>query len=194
MIQRVGSAKAEPVDVRIVCATNDPLREWRRGVSTGSMFIHPPPLRERGDDILMLADISCAASREERRPSTARRAQRSSLILGRAMFVNSRMCCDGQRYSSDSTLEIRLRPAQCPPLPGAEPCWWRGCTRKSVSAPCRKASWQNDAGADRAVLRGTGNVTRAAKGEVNPSTIYRKMERWQPVNAHRSPTFKIVRA
>ncbi len=63
-IQRVGSDRTSQVDVRIVSATNQPLLEqvaemrfredlyYRLGVVT----IRIPPLRERGDDVLLLAE------------------------------------------------------------------------------------------------------------------------------------------
>lgn len=63
-IERVGGNKAIPIDVRIVAATNSNLRKM---VETGQfredlyyrikvMHIHLPPLRERKDDIVLLAD------------------------------------------------------------------------------------------------------------------------------------------
>jgi transcriptional regulator with GAF, ATPase, and Fis domain len=62
-IQRVGDAKAIPIDVRVVAATN---RELRREVEDGRfredlyfrlnvIGIELPPLRERGSDVLLIA-------------------------------------------------------------------------------------------------------------------------------------------
>jgi two-component system, repressor protein LuxO len=63
MIQPVGAARAVPVDVRIVCATNrDPAEEVRLGRFREDLFyrlhvvpIQMPPLRERPEDIMQIA-------------------------------------------------------------------------------------------------------------------------------------------
>lgn len=63
-ISRLGATKAIPIDVRLICATNANIRQM---VDEGSfrqdllyrintIEIHIPPLRERGEDILLLAD------------------------------------------------------------------------------------------------------------------------------------------
>ncbi len=62
-ITRVGANKPTPVDVRLICATNNDIHQL---VSSGqfrqdllyrinTVEIHLPPLRERGDDIAILA-------------------------------------------------------------------------------------------------------------------------------------------
>ncbi len=61
--RKVGSNQLEKVDVRFVCATNrDPLEEVREGRFREDLFyrlhvvpVRMPPLRERDDDVLMIA-------------------------------------------------------------------------------------------------------------------------------------------
>ncbi|MFO1089288.1 MAG: sigma-54 dependent transcriptional regulator [Hyphomicrobiales bacterium] len=63
IVQPVGSAASERVDVRIVCATNrSPLAEVRSGRFREDLYfrlhvltLHMPPLKARGDDVLALA-------------------------------------------------------------------------------------------------------------------------------------------
>ena len=62
--QRIGSNKVSQVDVRILAATNVPLREKvGEGTFRQDLFyrlntieLHLPPLRERGEDIVLLAE------------------------------------------------------------------------------------------------------------------------------------------
>lgn len=64
-ISRLGATQALPIDVRLICATNSDIRQM---VDEGSfrqdllyrintIEIHIPPLRERGNDILLLAEF-----------------------------------------------------------------------------------------------------------------------------------------
>jgi transcriptional regulator with GAF, ATPase, and Fis domain len=63
MVQRVGESRPEPVDIRIIAATNKRLEEEIRGgrfredlyYRLNVVNLHLPPLRERGDDILVIA-------------------------------------------------------------------------------------------------------------------------------------------
>ena len=63
-ISRLGATKSIPIDVRLICATNANIREM---VEEGSfrqdllyrintIEIHIPPLRERGEDVVLLAE------------------------------------------------------------------------------------------------------------------------------------------
>jgi two-component system, repressor protein LuxO len=75
-IQPVGAAKARKVNVRIICATNrDPVEAVRLGQFREDLFyrlhvvpIHMPPLRDRGEDIIAIAEVALdRLSREEGR-------------------------------------------------------------------------------------------------------------------------------
>ncbi len=63
MVQRVGGTEQIPVNLRIIAATNVPLREAiRQKLFRGDLFyrldvlgLHMPPLRERGEDVPLLA-------------------------------------------------------------------------------------------------------------------------------------------
>ncbi len=72
----VGGSKVERVDVRFVCATNrDPMLEVQAGRFREDLYyrlyvvpIELPPLRDRGDDVLLIARHFLASfAREERR-------------------------------------------------------------------------------------------------------------------------------
>jgi two-component system, repressor protein LuxO len=76
MVQKVGSDSSVKVDVRIVCATNrDPVAEVEAGRFREDLYyrlhvvpLHVPPLRERGDDVILLATHFLEKySQEERR-------------------------------------------------------------------------------------------------------------------------------
>ena len=70
---KVGDTKADHVDIRIVAATNRDLEaEMKKGAFREDLFyrlnvihVHLPPLRERGDDVLVLAKYLLAKYAEE---------------------------------------------------------------------------------------------------------------------------------
>ena len=63
-ISRLGATKSIPIDVRLICATNADIRQmveegtFRQDLlyRINTIEIHIPPLRERGDDIVLLAE------------------------------------------------------------------------------------------------------------------------------------------
>ena len=63
-INRLGSTRAVPIDVRLICATNADIRQlvdegnFRQDLlyRINTIEIHIPPLRERGNDIILLAE------------------------------------------------------------------------------------------------------------------------------------------
>jgi len=73
VVMKVGDTKADHVDIRIVAATNRDLEaEMKKGAFREDLFyrlnvihVHLPPLRERGDDVLVLAKYLLAKYAEE---------------------------------------------------------------------------------------------------------------------------------
>lgn len=63
-ITRLGSTQAVPIDVRLICATNTDIRQMVDEVNfrqdllyrINTVEVHIPPLRERGNDIILLAE------------------------------------------------------------------------------------------------------------------------------------------
>ena len=89
--QRVGDSRGSEVDVRFVCATNrDPLEQVRAGGFREDLYyrlhvipIELPPLRERGDDILLLARELLALFTEEEGKRFTGFSPRTASLLGR---------------------------------------------------------------------------------------------------------------
>src|SRR6185295_14847653 len=73
VVMKVGDTKPEHVDIRIVAATNRDLEfEMKNGTFREDLFyrlnvinIHLPPLRDRGDDVLVIAKYLLAKYCEE---------------------------------------------------------------------------------------------------------------------------------
>jgi DNA-binding NtrC family response regulator len=89
-IQRVGSSKPVPVDIRIICATNKNLEEMvKEGLFREDLLyrintiqIEVPPLRDRGDDIMVLAEyyLGKYATRYEKRGLRINQAAQEKLL------------------------------------------------------------------------------------------------------------------
>jgi transcriptional regulator with PAS, ATPase and Fis domain len=73
VVMKVGDTKPERVDIRIVAATNRDLeQEMRRGAFREDLYyrlnvinVHLPPIRERGDDVLVIAKYLLVKYAEE---------------------------------------------------------------------------------------------------------------------------------
>lgn len=64
LVTRLGSNKARPIDIRLICATNMPIyemvkhKEFRQDLlyRINTVEIHLPPLRERAEDVALLVE------------------------------------------------------------------------------------------------------------------------------------------
>lgn len=191
-IQPVGSSQQCKVAVRVICATNrEPLVEVEQGRFREDLYyrlhvipIHMPPLRERGADVLSIATaLVRQAAREEGKgfvglseatknrlqayhwPGNVRQLQnviRSAVVLHQGEWITADMLLtlldttELQEDVPEQAVDMPLEPIM--PLAQVE--------RQAI---------------ERAISHCEGNVTRAAALlEVSPSTLYRKLQQWDP--------------
>lgn len=200
----VGATKPRKVDVRIICATNrDPLDEVRAGRFREDLYyrlhvvpIHLPPLRERTDDILMMAEAFLARhSGAEGKAFTGfdddvRRAFLSMSWPGNVrqlqnMIWNIVLLNEGAVVTSDM-LPVSGLEGGAPVPGGGEP----GVQTSSPPVAERAGGGVDGlvgltmAEMEREFIEATiaaaeGSIPRAARIlDVSPSTLYRKREGW----------------
>lgn len=199
-VQPVGATRPRKVNVRIICATNrDPLDAVNRGQFREDLYyrlyvvpIHMPPLRERGNDVIEIAEAALArfAAEEGRRfdglsPPVAalfRRLRwpgnvRQLLNVIRHVVVLN----EGGTVTLDMLPETLLAedapPAQSA-APSPDPAMARGPALDTlVGRPLAEV--------ERIVIEATlarldGSVPKAARVlDLSPSTLYRKIDGWK---------------
>ena len=200
MIQRVGSSRPEPVDVRVVCATNrNPALEVAEGRFREDLFyrlnvipLELPPLRARGDDVRLLAEAFMRRFGADEQRELDSLSPASMDYLDRHSWPgNVRELQNAVRRAvvMGSGPELDLQPALRPT--GASPLTATPTVDPMEDAERPTATSLKDqiaqmtmdqierAAIDAHIERAGGNVSRAARNlKVSPSTIYRKLERW----------------
>ncbi|GHA18210.1 sigma-54-dependent transcriptional regulator [Oceanisphaera arctica] len=190
LIQPVGSSQQIKVDVRIVCATNrDPLVEVEQGRFREDLYyrlhvipIHLPPLRERGGDVISIANaLVRQASREENKSFVGLSEATKDRLQGYHWPGNVRQLQNVIRNAvvlhQGEWIEQEMLPA---PLdtPHAQSSTAQRVT-DAMPAPIVPLSVIERQAIERAISHCQGNVSRAAALlEVSPSTIYRKLQSW----------------
>jgi len=202
--QRVGSNTVEHADIRFVCATNrDPLTEVREGRFREDLFyrlhvvpIHLPPLRDRGEDIIDIAEafLQIYAERDgksfsvisheardlmlsHRWPGNVREVQNAiqqAVVLHHGEVLTADMLKLGQMPMPGAPVEVDHKAVQ----PSSD---------VTLAFPARSSQteiqplWMVERQAiERAIEICEGNVNKAAGLlEVAPSTIYRKLQNWE---------------
>jgi two-component system, repressor protein LuxO len=196
-VQPVGATRPRKVNVRIVCATNrDPLEAVRRGQFREDLFyrlfvvpIHMPPLRDRGKDVIEIAEAALFRFAEEEGrdfrgldapvrdllprlpwPGNVRQLLnviRNVVVLNPGGWVTLDMLPPG--------LDIPVA-REVPETPLATP--------EAKVAPVESLLGLTLAEIERQVIEATlaqsgGSVPKAARIlDVSPSTLYRKIEAW----------------
>lgn len=205
MIQRVGTSTPEPVDVRVVCATNrDPVYEVSQGNFREDLYyrlnvipLELPPLRDRGEDVIQIAEVFMAQfSKEEGREVTAlsdksmhylrshdwpgnvrelQNSVRRAIVVGSGETLN---IIPSSRTNSLKVVSKPFSPVIDHPIAANPP------TNQSDEGVVIAEDWTMDE-VEQAVVRSRidtngGNVVQAARTlGISPSTIYRKLEKWQ---------------
>jgi two-component system, repressor protein LuxO len=198
--QPVGSTQLRRTDVRFVCATNrDPLLEVREGRFREDLYyrlhvvpVSLPPLRDRGADVVTIAEAMLARSAAEegrafrglaedaktallahRWPGNVRElenAVRTAVVLHDGEWVTAAML--------PQTLQnATLRDGAAPPAPTPRPAPARAdADRTRQIRPL--AEIEREA-IERAVELCDGNIPKAAAHlGISPSTLYRKRLAW----------------
>ncbi|HLQ19672.1 MAG TPA: sigma-54 dependent transcriptional regulator [Tabrizicola sp.] len=195
-VQPVGATRPRKVNVRIVCATNrDPLDAVRRGHFREDLYyrlyvvpIHMPPLRDRGQDIIEIAEAALARfAQEEGRtfhgldpsvrnlmlshpwPGNVRQllnVMRNVVVLNQGGWVTPEMLPPGLTEDEPAPAPRAL------PVSGAEVL----TADSLIGLPLAEA--------ERRLIEATlalhgGSIPKAARVlDVSPSTLYRKIEAW----------------
>ena len=204
---RVGASKTEEVDVRIVCATNrDPWQEVKRGNFREDLYyrlnvipVTLPPLRERGDDIIEIAELFLDQfAREMGRdfetlsdeardvflnyawPGNVRQLQnvvRNIVVLHNAKVVEAHMIPPLEEASPSA--DVSMSRADTVALPATSASASKPAPEQDeylIALPDLVPMWQiEQMMVDAALARFDGNVNKAAALlEISPSSIYRK--------------------
>ena len=209
--QPVGSGKTLQTDVRFVCATNrDPLEEVRAGRFREDLYyrlhvipVPLPPLRDRGDDVLALAEaflVKSAAEEGKRfqRFDTEARAMlmrhtwpgnvrelenaiRTAVVLHDGEVVSAAMLPATVREGGAKPAPAPAPPPREPevikPAPPPTPVEPRAVESTKRIRPL--AETEREA-IEEAVRLCGGNIAKAAAFlGISPSTLYRKQESWR---------------
>ena len=193
--QRVGSTKLEQGDVRFVCATNrDPLAEVKAGRFREDLYyrlhvipIELPPLRERGEDIVMLAERLLARfAAEEGKAFRALASDAEAALLAHAWPGNVRELENAIRtavvLNDGPVLTAAMLPARvlATPLLADRPAPRRAIPAVSVTRTIRPLVEVEREAIEAAIEACGGNIAQAAAAlGVSPSTIYRKRVVWE---------------
>jgi two-component system, repressor protein LuxO len=196
-VQPVGATRPRKVNVRIVCATNqDPLDAVRRGRFREDLYyrlyvvpIHMPPLRERGDDVIEIAEAALARfATEEGRRFDGLSPEVASLFRRLPWPGNVRQVLNVIRHVVVMNEGGLVTPDMLPQIVADEPGLAPSPALRAPASPepaLDALIGKPLAEIERLVIEATlkrfdGSVPKAARMlELAPSTLYRKIEGWK---------------
>lgn len=197
----VGAMAEMAADVRIIASTNrDPLFEMREGRLREDLYyrlhvvpLRMPPMRERSDDVLMLANAFLdRIAQEEGRPAHHLTAQAAQALRSYSWPGNVRQLENTVRQlllTSASTEIDETAIHQVISVTEISLDKQTGERSSRLSGEASESSeiqplWMTEkAVIEDAIAACDGNINRAAQHlEVAPSTIYRKLQSWKAQN------------
>jgi two-component system repressor protein LuxO len=191
--ERVGEGRVRHADIRFIAATNrDPLAAVREGRLREDLFyrlfvvpLALPPLRERGEDILLIARhvVSELAAREGR-AFAALSAEAEAALLAydwpgnvrqlRNVLHNAVVLHDGP------VLTAAMLPPLAAAVPVVAPAIAPAAAPTPASTEIMPLADMERAYVERAIALCDGNIQLAARRlGISASTIYRKKEGWE---------------
>ena len=194
IVRRVGDTEDRRVDVRFICATNrQPAQEVEAGRFREDLFyrlsvlpIHLPPLRDRPEDVLPLAEAFLARfAQEEGRRFRGFEKQAAERLQAYAWPGNVRQLQNVVRrvvvLHEGALVTSEMLPSELAESAG------RAAAGPGQAAPSGEgsATVQPFREQERRIIEAAlavfdGNIARAAAAlDINPSTIYRKRQAWQ---------------
>ena len=193
-VQPVGATRPRKVNVRIVCATNvDPLEAVRRGQFREDLYyrlyvvpIHMPPLRERGEDVIEIAETALARfAEEEGRHFDGLSPEVRTLFRKHPWPGNVRQLLNVIRnvvvLNDGGIVTKPMLPSDLESGDSAEISAQRGAANApSLDALIGKTMAEIEQTVIEATLAHHGrSVPKAARVlDISPSTLYRKIEGW----------------
>ena len=178
-ISRLGSTKSQPIDVRLICATNSDIRQmveegnFRQDLlyRINTIEIRIPPLRERGNDIILLADHflqKYAHKYKKEIQGLTREAKQKLLNYG--WPGNVRELQHAIERAAILTQNLWLRPDDFMLTPQKE--------KKNLLDETLNLKELEDMAIKRALKRCSGNVSNAAELlGITRYALYRKLEK-----------------
>ena len=193
----VGATRPQKVNVRIICATNrDPLDAVRRGHFREDLYyrlfvvpIHMPPLRDRGNDVVEIAESALQQFAEEegrrfdglsnevaalfRRLSWPGNVRQVLNVIRNVVVLNEGGVVTPAMLPEDLVIASEVKPAHVQlPFPDASSPGLEGLLGRPLAEVERIIVTAT-------LARHGGSVPKAARVlDLSPSTLYRKLEGW----------------
>ena len=197
-VQPVGATRPRKVNVRIVCATNrDPLDAVRRGHFREDLYyrlyvvpIHMPPLRDRGGDVIEIAEAALRRFAEEEGRQFHGLDPTVQDLLSRLPWpgnvrqllnvIRNVVVLNPGGWVTPDMLPSSLAAETAIPRPALQ-----GLPPAAELPPLETLVGLTLAEAERRLIEATlaqhgGSIPRAARVlDVSPSTLYRKIDGWR---------------